>query len=170
MARHGLEDGERAMKPGVEIAFECLPLRSVGRVDVPLDASAEFEAFCRRVQRALAKHGHHNSFYLHHGRYTLLVTNDPQIGLIEFGFEGVALTDAEDRTTVDVDLDVELRAETCDWLTEPVVEWFRHTVQQAVRVEFDRFIAAGDLERTKERIARLQAETDAHGGFLGMGL
>jgi hypothetical protein len=158
------------MKPGVEIAFECLPLRSVGRVDVPLDASPEFEAFCRRVKRALAKHGHHNSFYLHHGRYTLLLTNDPQVGLIEFSFEGVVLTDAEDGTTVDVDLDVQLRAETCDWLTEPVVEWFRNTVRQAVRVEFDRFIAAGDLERTKQRIARLQAESDSQGGFLGMGL
>jgi uncharacterized protein (UPF0335 family) len=43
-------------------------------------------------------------------------------------------------------------------------------VRQAVRVEFDRYIAAGDLRRTIDRIERCRAESDARGGFLGMGL
>jgi hypothetical protein len=51
-----------------------------------------------------------------------------------------------------------------------VVAWFRETVREAVIVEFDRFIAAGDLKRTIERLARLQAESDSRAGFLGMGL
>jgi hypothetical protein len=37
-----------------------------------------------------------------------------------------------------------------------------------VRVEFDRFIEAGDLSRAKERAARLQAEIEKSGGHIGM--
>ena len=47
---------------------------------------------------------------------------------------------------------VELVRETCDWLTEPVVHWFVESVSQAVRAEFNRFIAAGDLKKAVERI------------------
>jgi len=43
-------------------------------------------------------------------------------------------------------------------------------VTHAVRVEFDRYIQAGDLKRTIERMEKLRAESDAQGGFLGMGL
>ncbi len=158
------------MNPSVEISFECVPLRTLGRLDVPLDASPGFEALVQRVKRAVEKHGQHNTYYLHNARYVLHLTNDPQIGMLEFRFEGTVLTDAEDRTTLRSDLDVQLAQETCDWLTEPVVGWLRETVNRAVQVEFDRYIAAGDLERAKQRIARLQAESDARGGFLGMGL
>jgi hypothetical protein len=154
----------------VEIRFECLPLRSIGRLDVPLDASPEFRAQCERLRQALAKHGLHNTYYLHRAACAFRLTNDPQQGLIEFSFEGTVLTDAEDRKTVRADLLVELARETCDWLTEPVVNWFRETVTRAVIVEFDLFIAAGDLARTIERLEHLRAESDAHQGFLGMGL
>jgi hypothetical protein len=65
-------------------------------------------------------------------------------------------------------LEVELKRETCDWLTEPIVDWFKETVPRAVVVEFDRFIAAGDRDQTIKRIARLQAESDSRGGFVGM--
>ena len=61
-----------------------------------------------------------------------------------------------------------LKRETCDWLTEPVVAWFRDTVRRAVMAEFDRYIEAGDLSRAKERIAKQQAEMEAGGGFVGM--
>ncbi len=80
------------------------------------------------------------------------------------------LTDPEDRKTLGCDLQTELRRETCDWLVEPVVAWFAETVSHAVRVEFDRYIAAGDLEETLKRARRIQAESDAQGGFMGMGL
>ena len=42
--------------------------------------------------------------------------------------------------------------------------------EHAVLIEFDRYIAAGDLQKTIERAARLQAESDSHSGFVGMGL
>ncbi len=158
------------MNPNPAISFECLPLRSFGRLDVPLDASDEFRARCHRLRRATEKHGLHNSYYLVDGKYALHLTSDPEIGMLEFRFEGTVLTDGEDRKTLHADLAIELRGETCDWLTEPAVAWFHESVSQAVRVEFDRFIAAGDLQRTIERIARLQSESDAALGFLGMGL
>ncbi len=156
--------------PHVEIQFECLPLRTVGRLDVPLDASPGFRQFAERVKHAITKHGTHNAYYLHHARCVFRLTNDPQVGMLDFGFEGTVLTDAEDRHAVSADLHVELRGETCDWLTQPVVQWFTETVRRAVMVEFDRFAAAGDLRRTLERIERVQKESDARGGFLGMGL
>jgi len=90
--------------------------------------------------------------------------------MLEFRFEGTVLTDSEDRHAEHCDLRIDLRRETCDWLTEPVVEWFRETVERAVLVEFDRYIAAGDLQKTVERTEKLQAESDSHSGFVGMGL
>ena len=46
--------------------------------------------------------------------------------------------------------------------------WFRETVPRAVMVEFDRYIAVGDLKQTIERVEKIQAESDQHGGFVGM--
>ena len=154
----------------VEITFDCVPLRSIGRLDVPIDASPAFQALCERVKEAVQRHGLHNAYYLHNARCTYRLTNDERIGMLQFGFEGSVLTDAEDRKTVRADLRVELLRETCDWLAEPIVAWFRETVNRAVIVEFDRYIAAGDLDRTIQRLETIQAESDAHEGFLGMGL
>jgi hypothetical protein len=154
----------------VDVSFDCLPLRSIVRFDVPMDASAEFRARVERIKQATVKHGLHNSYYLHNARCVFHLTNDPQVGMLQFDFEGTVLTDAEDRKALDCDLTSVLAAETCDWLTEPAVSWFRETVGHAVLIEFDRYIAAGDLARTVERIARLESESEAHGGYLGMGL
>ncbi len=158
------------MNPSVTIQFDCLPMRSLGRVDIPLDASPAFEAKAERIKAALAKHGQHNSFYLHNASCCFHLTNDAKVGMLEFRFEGTVLTDAEDRHSQRCDLSVELRRETCDWLTEPVVEWFLQTVERAVLIEFDRYIAAGDLQKTVERAEKLQAEADSQSGFVGMGL
>jgi hypothetical protein len=158
------------MSQYVQITFDCLPLRSVGRFDIPMDASPRFRALGERIKHAAEKHGLHNTYYLHNAHCVYHLTNDEQTGVLRFRFEGTLLTDSDDRNTVTADLDVELKEETCDWLTEPVVAWFRETVAQAVRVEFDRYIAAGDLAQTVARIERVQAESDEHGGFLGMGL
>jgi len=158
------------MSHGVEISFDCLPLRSISRFDVPIDAPPEYEAKVARVRRAKEKHGLHNSFYLHNAKCVFRLTNDPDLGMLAFHFEGTVLTDPGDQKTLRCDLDVELHQETCDWLTEPVTQWFKETVNRAVQAEFDRYIAAGDLQKTIERMEKLQAESDAHGGFLGMGL
>jgi len=152
----------------VDIAFDCLPLRSVGRVDIPIDASPKFREHCQRVLAAIDKHGTHNAYYLHNAHCRFHLTNAPDLGMIEFRFHGTVLTDEVDRHARAADLEVELVRETCDWLTEPVVEWFRETVPHAVQKEFDLYIAAGDLQQTVERIERIQSESDEQGGFVGM--
>lgn len=158
------------MERYVEISFDCLPLRSICRLDIPLDASPKFRAKCERIKRAIETHGTLNTYYLHNAKCVFHLTNDPQIGLLEFDFEGTLTTDAADTATASSQFEVQLRRETCDWLTEPIVAWFHDSVSHSVRVEFDRYIAAGDLTRTKERLEKAQAEVDSRGGFVGMGL
>ena len=156
------------MSQCVEITFDCLPLRTVGRLDIPIDASPKYRAHCERILHALSTHGSHNSYYLYHARCIYHLSNSDDVGMLEFRFTGTALTDADDRQTLSCDLEVELVRETCDWLTEPVVKWFEQTVAKAVVVEFNRYIAAGDLAQTVKRIERIQAESDQQGGFVGM--
>jgi hypothetical protein len=152
----------------VEIEFDCLPLRSVTRLDVPVDASPAYEQFVLRVKAAIAKHGSHNSYYLHRGSCTYHLTNDPVEGMVVFAFEGAVLTDPDDRRTRAVDLSVRLHGETCSWLSEPIVGFLAESVQHAVQVEFNRYIDAGDLAKTEQRIKAVQAQSDSAEGFVGM--
>jgi len=156
------------MERAVTIEFDCLPLRSLSRRDVPIDASPKYQAFCERVLAALARHGAHNTYYLYNTRCVFQLTNHPEKGMLEFQFEGTIFTDAADLKSDSCDLHVKLVRETCEWLTEPVVQWFHECVRHAVLIEFDLYIAAGDLAKTIERMERLKAETEAQGGFLGM--
>jgi hypothetical protein len=152
----------------VEVEFDCLPMRSVTRIDVPVDASPVYEQFVLRVKAAMSKHGAHNTYYLHKGRCVYHLTNDPLRGEVAFKLEGTVMTDSKDRVTKSVDLDVSLDRETCAWLTEPIVSFLTESVQHAVMVEFDRYIQAGDLRRTEERIAKINQESDEADGFVGM--
>ena len=152
----------------VDITFDCLPLRSIGRVDIPIDASPKYRARCERILKAMESHGTFNTYYLYNARCTYHLTNTDAVGMLEFHFEGTVMTDASDQQTERTDLDVTLVRETCDWLTEPVVAWLVETVRRAVLVEFDRYIAAGDLKQTISRVERLQKESDQSGGFVGM--
>ena len=156
------------MDAGVEISFDCLPLRSIGRLDIPLDASPAYQARCQRIKDAIEQHGSHNSYYLYNARCAYRVVNHPELGLIEFKFEGTVLTDASDLKADRCDIEVKLTRESCDWLTEPIVQWFRETVSHSVIAEFDRYIEAGDLERARERIEKIQAASDDAGGYMGM--
>jgi hypothetical protein len=152
----------------IDITFDCLPLRSIGRFDIPLDASPKYREFCERVKAAMEQHGSFNTYYLYNAKCTYHLTNCDEKGMLQFRFHGTVITDAEDRHTARCDLDVHLTRETCGWLTEPVVQWFRETVIHSVGVEFDRYIEAGDLEQAKQRIEKLQAASDEAGGFVGM--
>ena len=155
----------------VDVSFDCMPLRSVPRFDVPLDdAAPEVVEFSKRVRRAAAKHGQFNTYYLHGAQCVFHLTNDEKIGMVGFRFEGTVLTDTDDLRTLDCDLEIELASEVCDWLTAGAVSWLKETVVHAVRIEFDRYIHAGDLKRTIERLEKLRSESDAQGGFMGMGL
>jgi hypothetical protein len=156
------------MNRWVHITFDCLPLRIVGRLDVPIDASPVFRAQCERIKAAIEKHGSFNTYYLYHARCIFHLVNRDDAGMIEFQFEGTVFTDSSDTRTERADLTVELVRETCDWLTEPVVKWFDTTVVRAVCAEFDRFIEAGDLERAKHRMEELRAQADQSGGYMGM--
>jgi hypothetical protein len=152
----------------VEISFDCLPLRSITRLDIPLDASPRFRQRCERILHAIRNHGTFNTYYLYNAKCVYHLTNLPELGMLEFGFEGTVMTDDTDQHTRHSDLQVELLRETCDWLTQPIVAWFETTVAHAVHVEFNRYIAAGDLQKAVQRIERLQAAQDEKGGFVGM--
>ncbi len=156
------------MSAWVQVAFDCLPLRSIPRLDVPLDASPKYQAFCERIKAAIDAHGTFNAYYLHNARCVYHLTNQDDVGMLEFRFEGTVLTDDEDLHAIRADLQTELVRETCEWLTEPIVNWFGETVQRTVLVEFDRYIAAGDLEKARARLAQMQAQVDEQGGYLGL--
>ncbi|MCA9107684.1 MAG: hypothetical protein KDA83_19880 [Planctomycetales bacterium] len=161
---------EIGRKQQVEITFDCVPLRSVRSTEAPAEGSPKFQALVKRIGGAIEKHGRHNSYYLHTGIVRYQLTNSAKVGELRFAFEGTVLTDAADQLTRSADLTISLNGDTCDWLTEPVVNWFHETVRRAVMVEFDRYIDAGDLARTQERIDQLSREADQSGGFLGMGI
>ncbi len=152
----------------VEVGFDCVPMRSVDRLDAPIDASPKYQQKVMRLKAAIEKHGTHNTYYLHNARCTYHLTNDPLNGMMEFAFEGVVLTCDKDLEVRSCDLSVELKSETCNWLNQAIVDWLSETVQKNVLVEFQRYISAGDLTRTVQRIQRQQKEVDAAGGFVGM--
>lgn len=156
------------MSEPVQIRFDCVPLRSVSRCDAPLDAPQEIKDKCLRIAAAVQKHGRHNSYFLHNASCVFHLTNDAANGCLEFVFEGVVLADESDRRTSVADLAITLQSETCSWLTQPVVSWFAETVRQAVIVEFDRYMEAGDLERTAQRMLEMESTVEANSGYVGM--
>ena len=154
----------------VDITFDCTPLRSLARLDPPLDASPGLIAKYARIKSAIAEHGTHNSYFLHNASCRFFVTNDPGNGMIAFKFEGVVFTDDSDTRARHAALKVTLDKESCPWLEQHVVRWFEETVSQAVIVEFNRFIGVGDPEQTKKRLQQIERALEDKGGFLGMHL
>jgi len=152
----------------VEIEFDCLPLRTVTRLDIPIDASPKYRARCERIKAALEKHGSHNTYYLYNASCQYHLVNSPNTGTIEFSFEGTVVTNQTDDRCQHCDLMVELAKETCDWLTQPISEWFAETVSHSLAVEFDRYIQVGDLEKTRQRLKQIEAASDESDGFVGM--
>lgn len=112
----------------------------------------------------------HNAFFLSNGKCVFHFANHETLGMVKFAFHGTVLTDTDDRKTAGSDLHIELQSETCPWLTATAVAWLKETVEQAVRIEFDHYIATGDLQVTIDRLRQLEAETEAKSGYLGMGL
>ncbi|MFO0941461.1 MAG: hypothetical protein U0930_11910 [Pirellulales bacterium] len=152
----------------VEIKFDCLPLRSVGKMVVPDDASPKLAQKLSRIQAAIDTHGTLNSYYLHNATCVFHLTNDPAVGMFQFNFEGVLLTDGRDMKSHSCDFSVELARETCGWVNQSIVDWLAESVQRAVLVEFDRYIGAGDLTKTIQRLEALQKASEESGGFVGM--
>jgi hypothetical protein len=155
------------MKPVVDIAFDCLPLRSVGRVDVPLDASPAFRARCERLQQAIEKYGTRNAYFLYNTRCVFRLANSDFENMLRFSFDGVLLTDLSDCKADRADLSVELTSETCGGMPPEVLAWFRRLVERAVLVEFDHFIGAGQLAERVSDLGQVESVADV-AGFAGM--
>ncbi len=96
------------MRKSVDIEFDCVPLRSITRWDAPLDASPQYHQLLKIVKQAADKHGLHNTYFLHNARCTFFLTNAANVGMLEFRFHGVVLTDSADRRTRGSDLEVKL--------------------------------------------------------------
>ena len=152
----------------VEVNFDCLPLRSFTNLSEPDDASPKFVEKLRRIKQAIEEHGTHNTYYLHNAECVFHLTNDPNQGMMRYSFEGTIFTDQQDMVARNCELSVILEKETCSWLNQAVVDWLGETVQRAVLVEFNRYIQAGDLSRTIERLKNAQKASDEAGGFVGM--
>ena len=140
----------------------------MGSVEIPDDASPKLAEKLGRIRSAVETHGTLGSYYLHNASCTYYMTNDPAIGMCQFAFEGVVLTDGSDMRSRSCDLRIDLLRDTCGWINQSIVHWLTESVQRAVLVEFDRFIRAGDLSRTIERLESLQKASDEAGGFVGM--
>jgi hypothetical protein len=132
-------------EPAVDIAFDCLPLRSVSRLDVPLDASDALRRRAERMKAAIDAFGAERSYYLYNARCVFRFANSEVDGICRFEFEGAVHTDAGDRKCEGTMLDVRLQSETCGGAPAEVEAWLTQRVRQAVAIEFDRFIAAGQL-------------------------
>lgn len=157
------------MDTPVDIAFDCLPLRSVGRVDVPLDASPEFRARLEHLKRAIDTHGVANAYFLYNSRCIYRLANSDIEGMLRFSFEGTVLTDLSDAKANRADLAIQLVSETCGGVPAVALDWFCGAVERAVLVEFDRFIAAGHLAKRVDELERLTQLADLS-GFAGMNL
>lgn len=154
-------------EPKIDIAFDCLPLRSLGRLDVPLDASDAFRRRAEHIKSALAEFGAERTYFLYNAHCVFRFANSEIAGACRFEFEGVVRTDAGDRQARETHLDVRLTGDTCGGVPVEVTAWLADRVRQAVSVEFDRFIAAGQLERSDEAGAAGLANL---GGVSGMGV
>jgi hypothetical protein len=151
----------------VDIAFDCLPLRSVNRVDVPLDASPAFRLRCEQLQRAIDLHGTENAYFLYNTRCVYRLANSDVANMIRFSFDGTVLTDRSDCKADRTDLAIELTAETCGGVLPETLSWWRKIVERAVLVEFDHFIAAGRLAERVSQLGSVDSVADI-AGFAGM--
>jgi hypothetical protein len=152
----------------VQIDFDCLPLRAAMGMKIPDEASPKLVQKLERIQAAVVQHGAMNSYYLHNAQCCYFLTNDPTLGMLQFEFEGVVLTDQQDLKARSCDLQVNLVRDTCSWINQAIVNWLAETVQRSVLVEFDRYIQAGDLNQTLARLEAMQKANEQSGGFVGM--
>ncbi len=155
------------MQPVVDIGFDCLPLRLIARVDIPIDASPEFRAQCERLQQATKKHSGENAYFLYNTRCTYRLANSDIDNMLRFSFDGTVLTDRSDCKADHADLEVILTAETCNGVPPAALDWLQGIVARAVLIEFDRFIADG---RLAARVEQLGSVDSIHNlaGFAGM--
>jgi hypothetical protein len=155
------------MEPIVDIAFDCLPLRSIGRVDIPLDASPTLRARVQQLQKAIESHDTQHAYFLYNTRCIYRFANSDVDNMVRFSFDGTVVTDRSDRKADHADLAIELTAETCGGLPPDVLTWFRGVVKRAILIEFDHFIAAGRLAQRVHQLGKVASLADV-AGFAGI--
>lgn len=156
-------------EPHIEIAFDCLPLRSVVRLDVPLDASDALRRRVERVKAAIQDFGAERTYFLYNAHCVFRFANSEIEGACRFEFEGTVRTDAGDRKCQETDLDVWLASHTCGEIPVHVEVWLSDRVRQAACIEFDRFISAGHLAARAEQLIAGATLADL-GGPAGLGV
>jgi hypothetical protein len=155
------------MQPVVDIAFDCLPLRSIARVDIPIDASPDHRARSERLRRAFDAYAGENAYFLYNTRCTYRLANSDIDNMLRFSFDGTVLTDRSDCKADRTDLDIVLTAETCGGIPPAALDWLRGIIQRAVLIEFDRFIEDGQLAERIKQLGSIDSVTDV-AGFAGM--
>ncbi len=148
------------MEGSVDISFACLPLRSVGRLDVPMDASGIYRIRYERLRSTIEEYGLDRTYYLYDAHCTFRLANSEIEGMLRFNFEGIVRTDAGDAITEEVKLETELVSETCGGVPEEVQQWLHTRIERAVALEFDRFISAGQLGNRTEELGQLERLSD----------
>jgi hypothetical protein len=157
------------MQRNVEISFDCLPLRSVARLDVPLDASPALRLRHQRLQQAIQRHGASNAYFLYNTRCVFRLANSQVENMLRFSFDGVVLTDRSDRRADRAELTIELQAATCPPPSAEVLSWLRLVVERAVLIEFDHFIDAGSLDQRVSELDQVESLADIR-DFAGLHL
>jgi len=155
------------MQPVVDIAFDCLPLRSIARVDIPLDASPAYRARSERLRQAIDNYAGENAYFLYNTRCTYRLANSDIDNMLRFSFDGTLLTDRSDCKAHRADLNVVLTAETCGGVPPAAMDWLRGIIKRAVLIEFDRFIEDGQLAERVKQLGSVDSITDV-AGFAGM--
>jgi hypothetical protein len=155
------------MQPVVDIAFDCLPLRSIARVDIPIDASPEHRARSERLRQAFDAYAGENAYFLYNTCCTYRLANSDIDNMLRFSFDGTVLTDRSDGKADRADLNVVLTAETCGGIPPAALDWLRAIVERAVLIEFDRFIEDGHLATRVKQLGSVDSITDV-AGFAGM--
>ncbi len=151
----------------VDVEFDCVPLRSIKRLDIPLDASDLQRRRAARMQAAIGSYGVERTYFLQNARCVFRFANSDVEGVCRFEFEGVARTDAGDRKCEEVNLDVTLVSETCGGVPVAVQQWLIDRVRHAVAIEFDRFLAAGQPAASSPDASE-QTPATALGGLGGL--
>ena len=132
---------------------------------MPLDASGVYRIRYERLREALESHGAERTYYLYDAHCVFRLANSEIEGMVRFDFEGLLHTDAGDARTESAELDVRLASETCGGVPAEVEAWLKARVEKAVAIEFDRFIAAGQLANRTDELGQLERLSDL-GGFL----
>ena len=130
-----------------------------------MDASGIYRIRYERLREALRSHSAQRTYYLYDAHCVFRLANSEIEGMIRFDFEGIVLTDAGDVLTDHVELDVKLASETCDGIPAEVEAWLKQRLEKVVAIEFDRFIAAGQLSSRTTELGQLECLSD-FGGFL----